>query len=89
MVAPIEQYNGSVVSFAGDAITGWFDATQENPSLRAVASALAMQAAMYAFPDVSLKVAVTTGPARRYVVGDPQFQWIDPLAGATIARLAI
>ncbi|HEX9003434.1 MAG TPA: adenylate/guanylate cyclase domain-containing protein, partial [Blastocatellia bacterium] len=89
IIAPIEQYNGSVVNFAGDAITCWFDATHENPSARAVASALAMQAAMRTFPDLSLKVAVTTGPARRFVVGDPQLQWLDTLAGATIARLAI
>lgn len=87
IIAPIEQYHGSIVYFAGDAITCWFDATQENPSARAVASALAMQAAMPAFPDLSLKVAVTTGPARRFMVGDPQMQLIDTLAGATIARL--
>ncbi|MGE5264712.1 MAG: tetratricopeptide repeat protein [Acidobacteriota bacterium] len=88
IIAPVERYNGSVITFAGDAITCWFNATGGNSSPRAVASALAMQAAMLTHSDLSLKVAVTTGPVRRFAVGDPQIQLIDTLAGATIARLA-
>ncbi len=65
---------------------------------RAVACALAMQAAMGAFAAVplpnggsiaiALKVAVATGPARRFVVGDPAIQLMDVLAGATLQRVA-
>ncbi len=85
LIAEIEKYGGSVVGFAGDAITCWFDGES---ALRAVTAALALQAAMSVFPKLGLKVAVTTGPARRFVVGDPAIQHLDTLAGATIARLS-
>ncbi len=86
LVAEIEKYDGSVIAFAGDAITCWFDG---QGALRAVTAALALQAAMTAFSKLGLKVAVTTGPARRFVVGDPAIQRLDALAGATIARLSV
>ena len=67
-------------------------------ALRAVACAGDMQAAVREFPPISLpgrqpvslavKVAVASGPARRFVVGDPAFQLIDTLAGQTLARVA-
>lgn len=67
-------------------------------SLRAVACALAMQNAMQAFAQVPLpssssialtmKVAVATGSARRFVVGDPAIQLVDVVAGATLTRMA-
>jgi adenylate cyclase len=58
LVAQVDQYAGSVIGFAGDGLTAWFD---ENPlagsnvamapaaALRAVGCALAMQNAMRAF----------------------------------------
>jgi hypothetical protein len=55
-----------------------------------------MQQAMTAFAEISLpngasaalalKVTVASGPARRFVVGDPQVHYLDALAGATVAR---
>jgi len=66
--------------------------------LRATACGLAMQGAMDQFATIeipsggtvslAMKVAVATGTARRFVVGDPQIQIIDVLAGATLDRLA-
>lgn len=72
----------------------------ERPSAaeRAVACGLALQRAMAGFTSVrvgdegdvtlAVKVAVTTGPAVRFVVGDPSIQLIDTLAGDTVRRLA-
>ena len=37
---------------------------------------------------LAVKVAVTSGPARRFVVGDPEIQLVDVLAGETLARVA-
>lgn len=88
VIRQVEGQSGSVISFAGDAITCWFDQSGENAARRAVVAALAMQTAMSSFEDIFLKVAVTTGPASRFVVGDPQIQLLDTLAGQTIARLA-
>jgi predicted ATPase/class 3 adenylate cyclase len=123
LIAEIDSAGGSVIGFAGDALTCWFDEYHErramsgeghmiepateppssvlrpsSASLRAVACAFALQRAMRAFADVrlpggiraalALKVAVASGPARRFAVGDPAVQVLDTLAGATIVRLA-
>jgi predicted ATPase/class 3 adenylate cyclase len=106
LIAQVEQYRGSVISFSGDAITCWFDesgglgdgALPASPaSLRALACAMAMQEALSYFATVetpsgasvtlAIKVAVAAGPVRRFLIGDPEIQLIDVLAGATLSRL--
>ncbi|MEO8613275.1 MAG: tetratricopeptide repeat protein, partial [Chloroflexota bacterium] len=89
LIDAVDSYWGTVINFAGDAITCWFDAEETDATARAVACALAMQTAMVAFDDLALKVTVTSGAARRFIVGDPTIQYIDTLASATIARLAV
>lgn len=103
VVDEVHRYGGSVVAFAGDAITCWFDdddPAQGGPgaSLAAAGAALAMQAAMRRFAalktpagstiTLSMKAAVATGTARRFVVGDPDIRLLDALAGETLDRLA-
>ena len=66
--------------------------------LLAAACGLALQRAMRAFARIPLpnqesialhiKVAITSGPARRFVAGDPSVHLVDMLAGATITRSA-
>jgi len=105
LITTVAPAGGSVIGFAGDAITCWFDdrlqiAEQPNsPSaaLRAAACALAMQAAMGAFgalavpgaPAIALtlSVGIVHGPVRRFLVGDPQIQLLDTLAGTLLDRL--
>ncbi len=65
---------------------------------RATACALAMQRAMQQFAEVELpgagvvalaiKVAVVSGPIRRFLVGDPKILLVDALAGDILKRLA-
>ena len=95
----LHSYGGVVITFAGDAITCWFE---NDDGLQAAASALEMQAAMQQFAAIavsagragglsvslSIKIAIATGPARRFVVGDPKIQLIDVLAGSTLYRLS-
>lgn len=102
LIAQVDNYHGSVISFSGDAITCWFDGGDQGElelaSQRAVACALAMQQAMGRLASVvtpagntfslAMKAAVATGSARRFLVGDPQIQLIDTLAGAILDRLA-
>ena len=88
MIDEIDRFGGSVVNFAGDAVTCWFDRGIEHPSLRAAICAQALQNVLKQFPDLSIKIAICTGPVRRFAVGDPAIQMVDTLAGATIARLA-
>lgn len=98
LISETDRYGGSVTGFAGDSITCWF-AQAENPAeARAAACALALLAAMHPFDNLplpggvfaslALKVAVVSGQARRFVVGNPNDQLIDTLAGRAITRLA-
>jgi class 3 adenylate cyclase/tetratricopeptide (TPR) repeat protein len=94
LITELHRYGGSVITFSGDAITCWLDG---DDGQRATACALAMQQAMAQFGAVTIpsgssvslamKAAVATGPARRFLVGDPQIQLIDVLAGATLDYL--
>lgn len=98
LITELDQYQGSVLGFSGDAITCWFDGAVAPAAHRAVTCGLAMQAAMQQFVALQLstgvvvtlamKVAIAAGPARRFVVGNPEIQSIDVLAGATLDRVA-
>lgn len=95
IIAELHRFGGSVMGFAGDSITCWLDGDR---GARAVACALAMQEAMRPFSTVktpagtpislAIKVAVASGPARRFIVGDPDIQLIDVLAGRTLDHVA-
>lgn len=95
LVAHVHEFGGSIIGFAGDAITCWFD---QDDGRRAAASGLAMQGEMRRQPEVrlgaappvtlSLKVGIATGPVRRFAVGNPQIQLLDVLAGRTLAEMA-
>ena len=105
LIATVERFGGSVISFAGDGITCWFDEAQGESALRAVACGVALQSAIRPFSTptnshpsgqtqpqpitLALKVAVTSGAARRFVVGDPDYLHIDTIAGATVTHLAL
>jgi class 3 adenylate cyclase len=89
LLEAVDYFAGSVISFSGDALTCWFDASVSDPAGRAVHCAQAMQAAMRQFAELSVKIAVSTGPVRRFAVGDPEIRLIDALAGATVVRLAM
>jgi class 3 adenylate cyclase len=54
LIAAVERFGGSVIGFAGDAITCWFDETRALAARRAAACALALQEAMNAFAEISL-----------------------------------
>ncbi len=98
LTATVARWHGSVISFAGDAITCWFDAVDGSAVPRAAACALALHTAMVPFVAVALpdghtaslkiKVAIASGSVRRFVVGDPAVQQFDILAGATLSRMA-
>lgn len=87
---------GNVIGFSGDAILCWFPG---DSGRTAVDAAGAMQRAMAPFealevaglPDermsLSLKVSVSAGPVTRAVVGDPDVQLMDMVAGETVARI--
>jgi len=95
VIAELDRFGGEVIYFSGDAITCWLDG---DDGLRAVSCGFAMQEAIdregsIATPAggefrLTLKVGVAVGEARRFVVGDPDVQLIDVLAGRLVDRLA-
>ncbi len=98
LIDRVERFGGSVLGFAGDAILCWFEEQSGPAILRAAACALAMQEAAGHFAPIvladdpaihlTLKVVVTSGACRRFVVGDPSVQLLDVLAGALVDRMA-
>jgi len=96
LIDELDRFDGHVIYFSGDAVTCWLDG---DDGLRATACGLAMQQTMRHLGEVitpaglrmrlALKVAVAVGAARRFVVGDPNIQLIDVLAGRLIDALAV
>jgi adenylate cyclase len=95
LVAEVHRFGGSVIAFAGDAITCWFDG---DLGVHAVAAGLSIQRQMAQFAKVTIldgsivslavKASVASGPARRFIVGDVSIQRLDVLAGETLERMA-
>ena len=95
VISELDRYGGNVIYFAGDAITCWFDT---DDGRKAIACGLAMQKAIQRVGRVvirtgvevqmALKVAIAVGKARRAVVGNPDIQYIDVLAGQLLDHLA-
>jgi class 3 adenylate cyclase/tetratricopeptide (TPR) repeat protein len=89
LIGRVHDYHGTVISFAGDAITCWFDG---DDGLRALAAGAGMQAAteelvrVHQFP-LQIKIIIATGPAYRHCVGNPDIQLMDLLAGKTVSRV--
>ena len=94
LILEVERFGGSVISFAGDGIMCWFDASQGAAEIRATSCALALQRTVNLLEPISvtdekpislaIKVAVASGTARRLVVGNPSVNYIDILVGSTI-----
>jgi len=95
LIVPIERYGGNIIGFSGDAMTCWFD---KDDGRKALASAYEIQSAMTDFANIkvsseqtvklSVKVAVSVGSVRRYMIGDPTIRYMDVIAGDTLDRLA-
>lgn len=100
LIERAEVHGGSIIGFAGDAITCWFagEGDGADAARRAVTCALDFQLVMKGFADVAvadsvqadlgIKVSIASGDARRLVVGDPAIQLLDEIAGSTVARMA-
>jgi class 3 adenylate cyclase/tetratricopeptide (TPR) repeat protein len=95
VIGELDAFGGDVIYFSGDAITCWIDG---DDGTRACAAALAMQQAIARSGEIAtpagtevrlaMKVAIAVGKARRFLVGDPQIQLIDVLAGSLVDDLA-
>jgi class 3 adenylate cyclase/tetratricopeptide (TPR) repeat protein len=94
VIDELHGYGGDVIYFSGDAITCWLDGDDGS---RAAATGAGMLDAIRREGQVTtpgglslqlaLKVAIAVGEARRFVVGDPEIQLVDVLAGGLIDRI--
>ena len=95
VIGELDAFRGDVIYFSGDAITCWIDG---DDGTAACAAAIAMQQAIEraglirtpggAEVRLAMKIAIAVGNARRFLVGDPEIQLIDVLAGSLIDDLA-
>lgn len=113
LIAEIHYHGGSVIGFAGDAITCWFDedidwaAPQDKIETkpkytysiaRAASAAFGLQHVMGSASTVQigtdqtvvlgLKAVLSSGKVRRLLVGNPDIQVIDVLAGSILDQVA-
>lgn len=103
LIAEVEAESGSVICFAGDSITCWFDAGiaagtsgRRSAAGQALRCAFALQQAMAtnivtkdAGETLRIKVSVASGEASRIVAGDPARQLHDTIGGLTISRMVM
>ncbi len=92
VIAELDRFGGDVIYFSGDAITCWLDGDDGS---RATAAGFAMQEAMRREGEITTPGGLSL-PARaqgrgrgrdrrgRFVVGDPEIQLIDVLAGSLV-----
>jgi class 3 adenylate cyclase/tetratricopeptide (TPR) repeat protein len=95
LIPKIHAYQGSVITFSGDALICWFDG---DDGLRAVACGLALQHIIErvgtnetpsgVVVSLAMKVAIAAGSVRRLLIGDPLIQVMDVIAGATLDRVS-
>ena len=104
LIGALHLHSGSVIGFSGDAITCWFDASYFDDDAEACAhhamtTAFAMHdvmrkadwtavASLDGEANLSMKVALASGTAKRFVVGDPNIQLNDVLVGDLVMRMA-
>jgi class 3 adenylate cyclase/tetratricopeptide (TPR) repeat protein len=105
LIDEIHANGGSVLTFSGDGITCWFpeqlpfEAKQSGASLRAITAGLNLQKIMTSFSDLgasteneselSIKVAIAHGRVRRFLVGIPEIQLMDVIAGTPVDEVEI
>jgi predicted ATPase/class 3 adenylate cyclase len=94
LIAHVQEWNGSVVSFSGDAMRCWFAG---DTGQMAFACASCIHQSIRGFAAVPLdrqetiavavKAAIVSGEVQRIGLGDPSIQIIDTLAGDLLTRL--
>lgn len=95
LIHEVHQYRGCVITLSGDAIICWFEGDRGE---RAVSCGFSLQRALADLEEVrtpegqtfklAIKVAIKSGQARRFLIGQPEIQKIDVLAGSLLDELA-
>lgn len=94
LVNAIHDHRGSVIVISGDGITCWFD---QDDGSRATTCAFVMQKIVAQDGTISIpggqkvsfgiKIALSVGSVQRFLVGDPNIQLFEALAGGELDRV--
>ncbi|MBI5825490.1 MAG: AAA family ATPase [Chloroflexi bacterium] len=94
LIAAVHNYGGSVIDISGDGLTCWFN---QDGGKRAVSCAVVMQRIMKQYEmikisslplfSLGIKIAISVGPVQRFLVGDPNIQLLEALAGRELLRV--
>ncbi len=94
LIGAIHNYGGSVVDISGDGFTCWFN---QDRGGRAASCAIVMQKIMKQYEmikisslssfSLGIKIAISVGPVQRFLVGDPNIQLLEALAGQELLRV--
>lgn len=95
LIGAVHNYGGSVVDITGDGLTCWFD---QDRGERASSCAVEMQNIMRQHEviqistlssfSLGIKIAISVGSVQRFLVGDPNIQLLESLAGRELLRVA-
>ena len=102
LITQIHRYGGSVIAFSGDGFVCWFEGDPALRAVACGLAMQKAMSPFAAAPTAgasgergrtseavsfSVKVGVAAGSVRRFLVGDPQVQRLDVLAGAALERM--
>ena len=93
IVGCCHSFGGSIITFAGDGILGWFDGDDGRCAVAAAAALQSMVRDMgpcstsAGSVTIQAKASVVTGEADRVLLGDPAIQLIEAIGGPLLDRL--
>ena len=94
LIGAVHNYGGSVIDISGDGLTCWFN---QDGGKRAASCAVVMQRIMKQYEmikisslssfSLGIKIAISVGSVQRFLVGDPNIQLLEALAGRELLRV--
>ena len=97
LIAEVHRFHGSVVLSGGDALLSWFDGPAKVTAHQAISAAFAMKESLTNISKISIpgggslnlaiKSAAASGEIHRFLVGNPEMQVYEVLAGSLLDQL--
>ncbi|MFN8412963.1 MAG: adenylate/guanylate cyclase domain-containing protein [Anaerolineales bacterium] len=96
LIDAVHNYGGSVIGISGDGITCWFD---QDEGMLSTTCAVVMQQIMSQHENIVLpshdvfslgiRISVCVGSVLRFLVGNPEIQLLETLAGQELTRVVL
>lgn len=96
IIKQLYNYQGSVISFSGDAITCWFDGDDGHKAMTTAVKILEviqpfakLTTSVGSPVSIELKISIDAGPVNRFLVGDPKIMLFDIMAGKIVDEVSL